>query len=151
MVYIVKLDFFEPFNYIEVDFTDMGAWSANFYWLGYDSINFIPGLGSIFILAVLQCFYNMIALAQHLTRSRLPCKWAHGLFSINSAWDSSLLFINGVLFEVILQISVSIPVQNYWKHLTKADKASLCVSFFFLLLIALYIAFLVYFACCKIG
>ena len=61
MFSIVSFDYFEPFEYLDVGFTEVGSWSVRFEWLGYESLNFIQGLGSIVIFVTLQILTILIA------------------------------------------------------------------------------------------
>ena len=44
LISIVSFDYFAPFDYVEVKFTELWFWSPNFEWLGYDSVQFLLGL-----------------------------------------------------------------------------------------------------------
>ena len=47
MIGIVSFDYFAPYEIIDVGFSDVWAYSPEFEWIGYDSINFMVGLGSV--------------------------------------------------------------------------------------------------------
>ena len=51
MISFVSFDYFPPFEYIDADFTEVWSWSPNFEFLGYDTVNFLEGLGSIAVFA----------------------------------------------------------------------------------------------------
>ena len=51
MVGIVSFDYFQPTDYIDLNFTETPAYTENFEMLGYESLNFVEGLGSIIIFA----------------------------------------------------------------------------------------------------
>ena len=51
MISVVSFDYFAPFEYYDIGFTEVGSWSPEFYMLGYESVNFLLGLGSILIFA----------------------------------------------------------------------------------------------------
>ena len=53
MISVVSFDYFPPFEYLDVGFTEVWSYSENFEWIGYDSVNFLIGLGSIGIFAAL--------------------------------------------------------------------------------------------------
>lgn len=53
MITIVSFDYFEPFEYIDAGFSDAWAWSDNFAWLDYESVNFAPSIGSILVFAAI--------------------------------------------------------------------------------------------------
>ena len=52
MISFVSFDYFQPSEYINFGFSEMPSWSERFEWLGYDSINFVEGMGSIIIFAL---------------------------------------------------------------------------------------------------
>ena len=51
MISFVSFDYFPPFEYIDANFTEVGSWSPHFEFLGYDTVNFLEGLGSIVIFS----------------------------------------------------------------------------------------------------
>ena len=51
LIGVVSFDYFSPTEYIEFNFTEMPPWSDNFDWIGYGSINFVDGMGSITVFA----------------------------------------------------------------------------------------------------
>ena len=51
MISFVSFDYFPPFEYIDAGFTEVWSWSPNFEFLGYDTVNFLEGLGSIAVFA----------------------------------------------------------------------------------------------------
>ena len=53
MIGIVSFDFFQPTDYFDVGFTEMPYWSPNFDMLGYGSVNFVEGMGSIIVFAAI--------------------------------------------------------------------------------------------------
>ena len=40
-----------PFEYIDAGFTEVWAHSPEFEWLGYDTVNFMLGMGSLIMFA----------------------------------------------------------------------------------------------------
>ena len=72
LISIVSFDYLKPFEYLDVNFTELWAWSPNFEWLDYDSVQFLPELGSIAIFAAIQLFMSLIALGVMTCRLKLP-------------------------------------------------------------------------------
>ena len=68
MIGVVSFDYFQPTEYIDMGFTDMPAWSERFDWLGYGSINFVDGMGSIIIFAFAQILFIILALFLKFSR-----------------------------------------------------------------------------------
>ena len=150
MISLVSFDYFHPFEYVDVGFTETWAWSPNFEWLGYESVNFLLGLGSIAVFAAIQFCVIFLALAIGVCRLKCPCKWGRNYFSPNRVWDSSLTFIHGVFFEILVCISVSMSLLPFMQDfLSGSDKISIGIAFFFMTLLVAYLMFVTYFACFK--
>ena len=149
MISAVSFDYFPPFNYIEVDFTEVWSWSPNFEWLGYDSVNFILGLGSIAVFAVIQLALVLIWLILKVFRLRCPCEWGRQTFSGSSIWLSSLEFIHGTFFEIIVCISISMSMLTFTEFLKTSDKVSIAFSLFSAAFVIAYIILVSYFVCCR--
>ena len=81
MVNIVSFDFFAPLEYVDVEFTEVWAWSPHFEWIGYDSVNFIVALGSIVLFYLLLIFLIVLVLLKVSLGLKCPCKWAEALLS----------------------------------------------------------------------
>ena len=65
---ITSFDYFAPFEYLDADFNETWSWSSSFEWVGYDSVNFLPALGSIVIFYCLQILMIILALALYTCR-----------------------------------------------------------------------------------
>ena len=74
MIDVVSFDFFSPVEYFDVGMTETEAWSENFEWLRYESINFIEGMGSILLVAFFLAFCALAAMITHFLKCRIPCK-----------------------------------------------------------------------------
>ena len=57
---IVSFDYFQPTDYITIDFTETAPWSEKFDTLGYGSINFVDGMGSILVFCIILVLYAII-------------------------------------------------------------------------------------------
>ena len=70
---IVSFDYFQPMEYLDIYLTEMPSWSESFEWLGYESINFLEGIGSIILIALaLMLRLVLIPICTRLKHSR-PC------------------------------------------------------------------------------
>ena len=115
---MISVDSFSPFEYIEVDFTEVMSWSPNFKWLGYDSVNFLEGLGSISILALLLLLKIVISLMlKSCKRNCRPCKCCEKIFSVSAVWMSALTFIRATFFEIVVSASISMSMLLYMDQL----------------------------------
>ena len=114
MASVVSFDYFPPFEYVDVGFSEVIGWNSYFEWVGYDSVNFLLGLGSIAIFAALQIMIIMVALFVLGTRMRCPCKWGRKKFKSDNVRGTSITFIHGTFFEILVSCSVSnLMLQQY--------------------------------------
>ena len=84
MISIVSFDYFPPFEYIPVEFSEVWTWSPQFEWIGYDSVNFLIGLGSITVFAFFQLLTVLFALI--LSICICKCDKLRNRFSKIKAW-----------------------------------------------------------------
>jgi len=115
---MISLDYFSPYEYIEVDFTEFASWSPNFEWLGYDSVNFLEGLGSIAIFAAIQLAIVLISLMLKSCGRKCPCSCCEKIFSGSAVWISSLTFIHATFFEIVVSASISMSMLLFVDHLS---------------------------------
>mmetsp|Transcript_32586 Transcript_32586/g.43025 ORF Transcript_32586/g.43025 Transcript_32586/m.43025 type:complete len:110 (-) Transcript_32586:57-386(-) len=109
MMSVVSFDYFPPFEYVDVGFSEVwnDGWTPNFEWLGYDSKNFLLGLGSVAIFAALQILKVLLSMMLLRCRLQCPCKWVRKVFSMKHAWSGLLTFIHGTFFTIMVCASVS--------------------------------------------
>ena len=149
LISIVSFDYFPPFEYLNVGFSEVWAWSPNFEWIGYDSINFLVGLGSIAVFALLQVCTILFTMGLQICKC--PCKSLRKSFSNAKAWSSSLIFIHGTFFEILVCVSISMSMVPFWEFFNKVDHASIGITFVFLAILIGYLAFVVFFVVFKSG
>ena len=114
--------------------------------LGYESINFLEGLGSILIFATLQLILIFITIAMQICHKSCPYKFCRKTFSSEAVWQSSLAFLHGTFFEIAVCVFVSMSMMQFWGFLTSSDYASIVSAFMFLVLLIAYVGFIVDFA-----
>ena len=68
MMTIVSFDYFEVHEMIDFGFTETRPWSVNFGKLGYESINFIEGMGSISLFFSLGFLWTILVLILYLSK-----------------------------------------------------------------------------------
>ena len=149
LISIISFEYFQPFEYIDVDFTEFGSWSPNFAWLGYDSINFLEGLGSIAIIASLLLLRAVISPALRICERNCSCTCCEKTFSSSAVWMSSLTFIHATFYEIVVCASISMRMLLFVDHLSYADKVSIGIAFFSSAIIFWYILFNGYLVCCR--
>ena len=133
-------------------FTEMPPWSEQFDWLGYNSINFVDGMGSILIFAFAQIILIIVALLYQFFNC-CPCcsNWAKKTFEMRKVRNDSLNFIHGTFFEIMVCVSVSMKMLKYDKYLNTPDLVSVGLQFFFAAILCLYVLFVTYFTIFKTG
>ena len=60
MISVVSFDYFPIFDHWDVGFTETNPRSERFEWLGYESVNFLEGMGSISIFASIILLYMIL-------------------------------------------------------------------------------------------
>ena len=74
MIDVVSFDFFSLTEYFDIGITETEAWTENFAFLGYESVNFVEGMGSILLVAIFLAFCGLVALILSLIKCNLRCK-----------------------------------------------------------------------------
>ena len=131
MIGFVSFDFFQPTEYIDLNFTDMPFWSPQFDWLGYGSINFIDGMGSIIIFAMIQLLTGVIVLFLFPIIGRIKIKYIRKNYSWRAYLHSTLKFLHGTFFEICVCVSISMSMLKFKSYLNVSDWVSVAASFFF--------------------
>lgn len=121
MVDIVSFDYFEPFEYIDAGFTEVWAYSPEFEWLEYDTVNFVLGMGSIIVFAALEILLLLVSLMVKPCLHRCPCKWVRENLSTAKIWDNSLTFIHGTFFSIMICSAVSKSMAEYYDEFETVD------------------------------
>lgn len=148
---IVSFDYFQPTEFVAVDFTETPPWSDAFDELGYGSINFVEGMGSIIIFCFFQVVYAIITAMFSIFRCGCCCKRAKETFTMKQVSDSSLNLIHGTFFEMLVCVSCSMFIFKYEQFFTTADWVSIYLQFTFAACLAFYILFITYFTIVKTG
>ena len=111
-------------------------------WIGYETVNFLEGLGSIAVFAAIQMGVILVALGLMTCKVNCPCKWAHNIFTRSAAWSTSLIFLNGTFFEILICVSISMSMLPYSnEYLGSSDRVSIGFALLFLALLVAYLGF----------
>ena len=113
--------------------------------LGYESLNFVEGLGSIIIFAFIQILFILIVLIITTTKCKCPTKWAKRTFTKKQACLNSIDFINGTFFEILVCVSVSTFMLYISEYLNVSDKVSLVLMGTFFLILVANVLYILYF------
>ena len=126
MIDVVSFDYFPLTDVINFGFTATEPWSDKFELLGYETVNFIEGMGSIMLLWWIGFVYLLVVAFVSYLRRRLNCqqrkyKW----FDAWKAWDTCISFMQGTFFEVLVCVSVSMRSLALFDYLNYQDKFSI--------------------------
>ena len=149
MVQVVSFDYF-PFTEVwDLGFTPTEPWSEQFVFLEYETVNFIEGLGSIMIFFWMGAVFLIIVLINKvlnkMTGRRCCFKWFQNIFSPIHAWYSSLDFLQGIFFEVMICLSIGFRMIEYREYLNSADYISIYNQSVVLLIMIFFISLIMYF------
>ena len=75
MISVVSFDFFSPTEYFDIGLTETEPWSTNFAWLGYESINFIEGMGSLLLVGIYLAIIGIAAILLALSKRKIRCRY----------------------------------------------------------------------------
>ena len=127
----------------------MPPWSPNFSFLGYESVTFVEGMGSIMVFAFILVLNILLALLLVILKVKCCCAWGVDHFSPAAVSSNSLYFIHGVLFEVLICISCSMLMIQYQPWFNFPDSVSYWLQYIFMVILAGYILFVTYFTIFK--
>ena len=82
MISFVSFDYFQPGNFVDFGFSEMPSWSERIVWLGYDNINFVQGMGSIIIFALLAILKLALSALLSCLRRCTGKTWLHGRLDV---------------------------------------------------------------------
>ena len=94
----------------------------------------------------------LTALGLRICRVTCPCKSVQETLAVSAVFSSTLTFIHGTFFEIIVCVSVSmsmIPFLQRDNLLNDADRLSCAFAIFFGAIMAAYTSFVLYFLACK--
>ena len=147
MVGIVSFDYFPIFDHWDVGFTETEPWSERFEWLGYESLNFLDGMGSISVFALIVILHILLATIIRVLRVNLKDKsLLNKLFNPMKVWHKAVAFIQGTFFEILIVTSIAMSVfKEYAGYFNKSDKVSIGFQFFAALILLAYVILVNYF------
>ena len=143
MIEVVSFDYFPLTDYFDFGFTATEPWSDKFELLRYETINFIENMGSIILFIWIGFVYLLLVALVSFLRRRL--NWKHKYFDSMKAWYSSLEFMQGTFFEILVCVSVSMKTFGFFDYLNPADKFSIANHLLVLVLTVLFMGMITYF------
>ena len=145
MIQIVSFDYFD----LDFDLTPTEPWSEQFDNLGYGSSNFFENMGSIMVYMWFGAVYILVVLVLH--RLKVKCySWLKDSFSLTYTWESTILFLQGTFFEVMVSLTISMTMFELWEYLTLGDKISIVNQLAVAVIMVAFILFVTYFSVFKI-
>ena len=143
MVEVVSFDYFPIHDIFDFGFTPTGPWSERFVYLRYETVNFIEGMGSIILFIWIGTVYlTLVILVFFLCRSYRCSK---KFFGVRNAWERSLGFLEGIFFEAMVCVSVSMRAFDYMAYLNLSDKFSIANQMTVLFILVLFLGLITYF------
>ena len=143
MIEIVSFDYFPIHDYFDFGFTETEPWSIKFLELGYETVNFIEGMGSIILFIWIGVAYLAIVVLFYFVCKTF--RYREKLFNARKSWESSLGFLEGTIFETMVCVSVSMRSFEYFEYLNSSDKFSIANHMIVLLIVVLFIGLILYF------
>ena len=147
MFEIVSFDYFPIHEIFDFGFSETDPWSVNFGWLGYDSITFVEGMGSISLFFWISMLYFLIAALISLIKclSFKCCPRCLKAITMMSAFHYSLSLVQGIFFETLICISVGMRMFKRLDYLEPADKFAIAWQMVCLVFLVAFTGFTIYF------
>ena len=127
MMQIVSFDYFPIHEIIDFGFMETDAWSENFGFLGYDSLNFVEGMGSISLFLWLLILYLILTAIWHFIKWNCRiCENRAMMTFMNpiGAFHTSLAFVQGVYVETLICVCVGMSMLQFKGYFTAVDTFS---------------------------
>ena len=131
MFTIVSFDFFPLSDFVDFGFSPTEPYTKNFEYLGYETINFIEGMGSIILfiwIGSILILIGFILWLKGISTATITGKCGKKFvekFAPLRVWDTCIGFIQGTFFEAIVCVSVSMKMFEIAEFLNSADYFSI--------------------------
>ena len=143
MASIVSFDYFPVFDHLDVGFTPTDSYRVNYEWLGYESLNFLEGLGSISVMIVLGIIFVIVITVLRVSK----------LIAISKPiqlFHKALTFVQGTFFEILLCASIGMKMFTMLEYLNEADKVAICCQMVCAFVLLSFVAFVFYFTLVEV-
>ena len=150
MISVVSFDFFPMSDWIDFNFSPTDPWSENFELLGYETVNFIEGMGSI--LVFLWCGFIYILIVTAVYYKGVKCKPRVQKLCCGPwvAWNTTIGFLEGTFFEVMVCVSVSMRMLTFLEYLNDVDRFSIANQFVMAFILLALLCYILYFSIVKV-
>ena len=145
MASVVSFDYFEVFDHWDVGFTPTDPFRVNFEWLGYESLNFLEGMGSISILILVGLAYILLMIVLRAFKCNQKCKTIDKISAPLGLFHKALNFIQGTFFEIILCTSVGMKMVSMLEYLNGSDKVAIACQIVAAFILMCFVIFVLYF------
>ena len=145
IISIVSFDYFPLTDVVDFGFTETEPQSDKFELLGYETSNFIEGMGSIMLFFWAWFIYIILVALISCKRRRLQLKQKHKYFDAMKAWDSCLNFLQGTFFEAMVCVSVSMKQFAIFDFLNSSDKFSMVNHLLVTIIMVLFVGLITFF------
>ena len=145
MASVVSFDYFDVFEHWNVGFTPTDPFRVNFEWLGYETLNFLEGMGSITILILLGVVYIFAMFILRIFGCNRRSKTLETISAPMGIFHKTLGFVQGTFFEISLCASVGMKMLYMLEYLNKADKVAIGFQMVAAFILLSFIVFVLYF------
>ena len=122
---ITRLNFADPYDYYQVDFTETPAFNENFAWLDYTTSNFFETISFIAVLVALFCMRLLISAIFILILPRRGCKTLKRMLTVSMPRCSNIWMRFSLIcyFEFLIACFIGINLNKLIiGEMTVADK-----------------------------
>ena len=106
-------------------------------------------MGSILVFAFIQIFTGFLVLGFLPCIGRIKIKWILKNLTGIAYLTSTLNFIHGTFFEILVCVSISLSSLKFAQYLNTSDWVSVYLSIFFGVILLVQILFVAYFTIFK--
>ena len=138
---ITRLNFADPYDYYQIDFSETPAFNDNFAWLDYKTCNFFETISFIAVLVALLCMRLLISAIFTLILPRRGCKTLKGMMTISMPRCSNIWIRFSLIcyFEFLIACFTGINLSKLIiGEMTVADKIAQLSARICLVLVCLF-------------
>ena len=150
MANVVSFDYFPVFDHWDVGFTPTDPYRVNFEWLGYESLNFLEGMGSISLLILAGLLYILTMATLRVFKCNQKSKRIESISAPMGLIHKALSVVQGIFFEVVLCASVGMKMFTMLEYLNQPDEIAIGCQMVAAFLLTGFIIFVLYFTLVQV-
>ena len=150
MANVVSFDYFPVFDHWDVGFTPTDPYRVNFEWLGYESLNFLEGMGSISLLILAGLLYILTMATLRVFKCNQKSKRIESISAPMGLFHKALSVVQGTFFEVVLCASVGMKMFTMLEYLNQPDEIAIGCQMVAAFLLTGFIIFVLYFTLVQV-